>query len=162
MSTGVVYFSAYGNTEYIARRLADRLGGELIRIEQQDAARGFFGFLRGGFRASSGRPAPIVGEPWKTAAEHGTLYLLTPIWAGRISPAMRAFLQQAELADREVYPVTLQADPNGHGSDKVHEFMRSQIEGKGGNVVVSYALHTAPPGKFAGEQQLEEELAKIR
>lgn len=161
MSIGIVYFSAYGNTEYLARRLSERVGGELIEIRQKDSARGLLGFLKGGFRASTERAAPIEGDPREIASRFQTLYLLTPIWAGKISPAMRAFLQESDFKDKQVYAVTLQADPNRQGSDKVHEFVRAEVEGKGGSLILSYALHSAPPGKFAGEEQLEEELGKI-
>jgi hypothetical protein len=74
---------------------------------------------------------------------------------------MSAFIKAADFSGKEVYLATLQADPSGQGSDRVQESMRHRIEKKGGSVEQSYTLHTAPPGRFAGEEHLEEELAKI-
>lgn len=161
MSIAVVYYSVSGNSRYVARKLAKRVHAKLIEIAETDPIRGVFGFLKGGFRAVTNRYPSIEGAPWKEIAPHETVYLLTPIWASRGAPAMAAFLQAADFSGKEVFIATLQADPSGQGSHRVQESMRHRIEKKGGSVEQSYTLHTAPPGRFAGEQHLEQELSKI-
>jgi flavodoxin len=161
VSTAVVYYSASGNSRYVAKRLAKRLKAKLVEIEETDPIRGTFGIIKGGFRAITNRVPEIKGSPWSEIAPHDIVYLLTPIWASRGAPAMSAFIKAADFSGKEVYLATLQADPSGQGSDRVQESMRHRIEKKGGSVEQSYTLHTAPPGRFAGEEHLEEELAKI-
>lgn len=161
MSTAVVYYSASGNSRYIAHKLAKRLKAKLVEIEESDPIRGIFGIVKGGFRAVTNRIPEIKGAPWSEIDSHDTLYLLTPIWASRGAPAMNAFLKAADLSGKEIYIATLQADPSGQGSDRVQESMRHRIEKKGGSVEQSYTLQSAPPGKFAGEEHLDQELSKI-
>ncbi|MFP4329085.1 MAG: flavodoxin family protein [Spirochaetaceae bacterium] len=159
--TAVLFYSAYGNTRYIANGLARRLHAAVIEIEEEKPMKGLLGFIRGGFRAATTRPSPVVGKPWVEAKPYATLYLLTPIWAGQIAPAMHAVMQKLDFARKQVYVVTLQADPSGQGSRKVQDRMSRIIEKNGGSVEMAYTLHTAPPGSFAGAEQLDEELGKL-
>lgn len=157
----VLFYTAYGNTRYIANGLARRLNAKVIELQEEKPMKGLLGFIRGGFRAAANRPSSVVGEPWEEARAYSTLYLLTPIWAGQVAPAMNAFLRQMDFAGKRVFIATLQADPNGQGSAKVQDMMSRLIEKAGGSVEMAYTLHSAPPGSFAGAEQLDEELEKL-
>ena len=47
MKTAVVYYSMSGNTEQIAKKLAEKLGADVIRIEpvKENPSKGFKKFL---------------------------------------------------------------------------------------------------------------------
>lgn len=154
MSTAIVYYSLSNNTRTVAEILAERTGGALIRLEENTSRGGFFGFLKSGFQAATRRMSRLSGEPWEAVRPFDTLYLLTPIWASNGTPAMNAFLSKADLEGKTATIITLQADPDKDGSDKVHDHIRSIVEKKGAAVASAYALHSASPGQFAGKEYL--------
>lgn len=142
--------------------LAEKIGAETIELSETTGRRGIFGFIKSGFQAVKKKSSELSGKPWDRAREFDTLYLMTPIWAGNGTPAMNAFLENADLNGKTVFTVTLQADPNTKGNEKVHEYLRGRIEEKGGTVEGSFALHSASrPGAFAGEEHIKNEVEKI-
>jgi hypothetical protein len=161
MATAIVYYSLSGNTKTVAELVGEKTDGTLIRLEEDTSRKGFLGFVKSGFQAATRRMSNIRGEPWKTAAPFETVYLLTPIWAANGTPAMNAFLENADFQGKTVVIVTLQADPNGTGSEKTIDHMRAVVESRGGSVASSHPLHSAPPGKYAGEDHLRDQTQKL-
>jgi hypothetical protein len=157
----IVYYSRSGNVRFIAELIAEKSSGTLVPLEEVGRRKGFFGFLKSGFQATTKRPSKLAGDPWSRMSGCERVYLLTPIWGGNASPAVNAFLQRADLTGTRVTVVTLQADPEGRGSDKVHAGLFERVRACGGETAGAYALHSAGPGKFAGEEQLRSEAAKI-
>jgi hypothetical protein len=86
---------------------------------------------------------------------------MTPIWAGNGSPAINAFLDNADLSGKKVFLVTVQADPHFEKSGEVHEFLKNRITEKGGTFTEAYALNGSRPGSFAGEDHIRRQVAKI-
>lgn len=161
MKTCIVYYSRSGNTRFVARELARKKEAELVPLEEEKVRRGLGGFLRSGFQAKARKSSVLTGAPWEKTKECGKLYLLTPIWAGNGTPAVNAFLDHADLTGKEVVIVTLQADPATGGSGAVHDWLADRVRECGGSVKEAVALHSAGPGKFAGEDKLRAEASKI-
>ncbi len=161
MGDVVVFYSNSGNTRFVAQRLAAARDARLVELREEGSRRGILGFVKSGFQAKTGRSSKLTGDPWSEAEGPGRLFLLSPIWAGSGSPALNAFLDKANLTGREVVLVTLQADPGKGGSDEVHRHFAGRIEAAGGKVVSRHALRGAVPGRFAGEEALERELATL-
>src|SRR5262249_25013838 len=83
-----------GNTTHVARDIAVRMGADLESIRDREHRTGFFGALKASFDAVRGRTvniAPLFRDP----ADYALTIVGTPVWAGRMTPAVRTFLQQA-------------------------------------------------------------------
>jgi hypothetical protein len=161
MATAIVFYSRSDNTRYAAGHLAEKLGAKSIELAEPGNRTGILGFLKSGFQAATSGTTQLVGQPWKEIEEYDTVYLLTPIWASNGTPAMNTFLANVELHGKRITVVTFQADPGLGGSEKVHESISRRVADKGGSVDRCVALHSAPPGKFAGEEHLKAQLAKL-
>ncbi len=154
MQTIVFYYSVYGNSRCVAEELAKRLGTEAIELVEARRPRRGLGIALGVVKALGNGKSRLAGDPWSHARDVETVWLVTPIWASRPTPAANAFLGNAHLAGKTVNLVTLQADPEGEGSERVHEQLKDRVVRAGGKVGKAVALHSASPGVFAGEEAL--------
>lgn len=161
MPTVIVYYSRNNNTRAAAGYLAGKLKAQLIELRETREYKGPFGFIRAIYHIGTGKSYPLKGEPWLQIDSFKIIYLMTPIWGGRATPAVKNLLQQSDLKGKEVTVVTLQADKEGEGSSKVHENLKELIEKSGGIFKEGFALHSAPPGKFAGKEHIENQVDKI-
>ncbi|WP_041077774.1 flavodoxin family protein [Thermotoga caldifontis] len=89
MEWAIVYFTRTGNCERIATKLSEMTGYPAIRLVDDVNWSGFLGFIKAGFYALTGKRTRIRLEG-KLDAER--IVLVTPIWAGFITPAARSFL----------------------------------------------------------------------
>lgn len=85
-------YSRSGNTRRFAVQLAELLGAEVSDIEEENPRSGFIGFFLAGMHATLGwqskiKPVELPG------GNDATIVVCGPIWAGRISSPIRAFLQ---------------------------------------------------------------------
>ncbi|HCO98058.1 MAG: Uncharacterized protein XD58_0045 [Thermotoga sp. 50_1627] len=85
----IVYFTRTGNCERIAKKLAEMTAHPAIRLTDDVDWSGFFGFVKGGFYALTGKRTKITIEG---RLEADRVVLITPIWAGSITPAAKSFL----------------------------------------------------------------------
>lgn len=87
----VVCYSRSGKTLRAADELAKGLGARLIEIKEADPREGFFGFMRCGMYATFKWPSKIL--PLEMPEEKPSLTVICgPIWAGKMSAPVRAFL----------------------------------------------------------------------
>lgn len=89
----VVYFSLTGNTARVARDVAARLGADIESIEDKGHGRNLFGQITAAFDAWRRAPARI-GALQHDPADYALTVIATPVWAGQMTPAIRAFLTQ--------------------------------------------------------------------
>ena len=96
MKTGkrvlVVYYSMTGNTERVARDIAARLGADLEKIDDKKNRRGFVGHIGAALDSLRERPAQIA-DLHRLPDEYALTIVGTPVWAGRMTPAVRAYLR---------------------------------------------------------------------
>lgn len=163
MSTAaIVYYSLTGNTKHAAEVLAEQIEAILVRLEDETSRRGPFGFLKSGLQARLERSARLTGDPWQRIEACEPVYLMTPLWASRSTPAMNAFIGNADFAGKSVRIVTFQADPKVTGSSTALAALSRRVEARGGRVDQTYALHSAPPGRFAGASHLSDQISQLR
>jgi hypothetical protein len=147
----VVFFSRDGSTKIAAAILAERIGADLVELEEPDARHGF---LRSGFRAKTGKHATLAGDPWAAVSGCSTIVLAAPIWAGSGNPVMNGFLDKADLSGKTVHILTLQADPKLGSSQDVLAHYRRRVEQAGGTVASTRAIAGASPGRTAQEEYI--------
>lgn len=88
----VVYYSLSGNTEHAARDIAARLGADLERIRETARRRGIVGYLRAALDSVREHSSPLEAVV-QQAHEHALTIIGTPIWAGKMTPAVRSYLK---------------------------------------------------------------------
>ena len=103
MKVLVVYYSYEGNTELVAKTIAESVGASRLALRPVDEKRrkGFGKFLWGG-RQVLMRAEPEL-EPFEIdPAGFDLLFLGTPVWAGTFAPAIRSFLSRSRPQGKPV------------------------------------------------------------
>ncbi|RKY53370.1 MAG: flavodoxin [Candidatus Neomarinimicrobiota bacterium] len=113
MKTLVVVYSKTGNTLSVAKRIAGKLEADLEVIEDKADRRGILGFLRSGYEALS-KKVPPIAEPKHDPGDYELVIIGTPIWAGRMSSPVRAYLLSFHGSFRQVAFFATSAG-GGHG-----------------------------------------------
>lgn len=97
MDYQVVYFTRTGTSRRVAEKIAGKLSCKAIEITDNMDWKGPLGFVKGGFYATKNKPVTIQvnGE----IQESKPLIVVSPLWAGKIAPAMETFLKDKDLKD---------------------------------------------------------------
>jgi flavodoxin len=88
----VVYYSLTGNTARVARDIAARTGAELESLRDPSHGTGAIGFMKACVDALRGS-VPKVGPLTRDITGYDLTIIGTPVWARRMTPAIRAYLQ---------------------------------------------------------------------
>ncbi|MCX7591799.1 MAG: hypothetical protein N2255_09245 [Kiritimatiellae bacterium] len=156
----IVYSSFSGNTEIVAKTLAEMLKADLLKLEDEkpisrDEAYG------------AGREASLQGKSWPLKAfnvdlsGYNRIFVGCPVWFGMPTPQFNAFVEQVNLAGKQVVVfVTL----GGGNPEKALKAMTEKVEAKGAKVVSSFSIKTrgvtkedlAAKAKEAGQKYLPE------
>ena len=107
-----VYYSRTGKTEKLMEEIAQELGCEKAPLSDGVNRAGLAGWLRSGMQAMARRLPPVARpETALPLSEYDLVILGTPVWAGRCSAPMRAFLREFGEELREVaYVITRSSD----------------------------------------------------
>ena len=113
MKTLIVYYSFEGNVAYLAEKLQQATGADLLRLEpkQEPPRKGFAKFVWGG-KSVVLREVPELAPLRKDVASYDTLIIAYPVWAGSYPPAIRAFLAQQPFSGKSVYAIASSASGN--------------------------------------------------
>lgn len=91
MKTLVVYYSMSGATKVAAEAVAKDLGADVEVIIDAEKRSGILGFIKSGYQAMGGKSSKI-GEIKSKIEDYDLVVIGTPIWVGRISSPVNAFL----------------------------------------------------------------------
>ncbi len=88
-----------GNTEYAAKKIAEKTGAELIKIEPEKKYpdKGAMKFLWGGKSVIMGEKPKLLPYTFD-ADKYDTVIFGTPVWASSVSPPIKSFI--AENSDK--------------------------------------------------------------
>ncbi len=87
----VVYYSRTGNTEKVARSIADALHADIEPIIDKAQRKGIIGYLRSGYEAGRRRETSI--RPLTHALRDYDLVVIgTPVWNANVSSPTRTFI----------------------------------------------------------------------
>ncbi|SFS13943.1 Flavodoxin [Dyella sp. OK004] len=87
----VVYYSRSGTTRQVAKQLAEKLGADLLAVQDIQSRRGLSGYLRSALEVM-GRSLPAIEPTCTPLSRYDLIVLGTPVWMGRLSSPMRRFL----------------------------------------------------------------------
>ena len=101
MKSLVVYYSRSGNTRFVAEQIAKEIGGDIEEIIDKKRRKGLLGFVLSGYDATRGRITKI--EPIKRSPkDYDLVFVGTPMWNKRITPAVRTFLRDNNFSEKRV------------------------------------------------------------
>lgn len=97
----VVYYSLSGNTEEAAKKIAEQLGADLLKLEtQKDMPKNFVGRLLVGGGQVVRNYIPELKPLEKDVSAYDEIVLGSPIWNSKGVPAVNAFLQDKAAAEK--------------------------------------------------------------
>lgn len=102
MKAAIVYYSFEGNTDYIAKLAAEKLGADLVRIDTvKRYPKGNSKFILGGAAASFGTKPKLKAYSFD-AGKYDTVIIGTPVWASTFAPAVKTFLSENDLKNKTI------------------------------------------------------------
>ena len=116
MNTIIVYYSLEENTHYVAQKIAENLGADLLRLYPKKAYpnAGFKKFFWGGKSAMMAEKPAL--EPYVFHAdEYERVIIGFPVWAGNVAPPLRTFVSENDLSGKQVSAFACQS---GSGAEK--------------------------------------------
>ncbi len=90
MKYSVAYFSRTGNSQRIARKIAQKLSIEAVEVTDKMKWKGLFGYLRAVRCSRNNKDYEILIHGKIDSDEY---IVVTPLWAGHITPAIRKLLK---------------------------------------------------------------------
>jgi len=101
MKVAVIYYSRTGKTKKIAQELAYVYGAGMARVLEKKDRGGVKGYLGAGKDAILKKEVEI--EPlFLNPQDYELIFIGTPVWAGGITPAIRAYLKQTKIRNRKI------------------------------------------------------------
>jgi flavodoxin len=137
MKTLVVYYSLTGKTRLVAGAIAEALNGLLVEITEKKTRKiGPFIYLIGGFGAMTNRRSKInpVDVDLK---QYERIFIGSPIWASRPTPAVNSFIHQTNFGGRDVIAFF---SMGGTTSERALANITAKIEKSQGKIAGSFAI----------------------
>ena len=95
----IYYFTRTGNSKTIANKLAERIDADIFQIHDVEFDySGFSGWIYGGYYALKDYASEIDYQ----TGNRDRIYLITPVWARKIPPAVRSFIKEFDFNGKEV------------------------------------------------------------
>lgn len=118
-----IYCSRTGHTERLMREIAAALDCEAVRVRDRVDRAGAAGWMRCALDAVRKRTHPVNRlHMARRLSEYDLVILGTPVWAGRCSAVMRAFLKRRGFELQDVACVLT------HGSEEPYREVFDQID----------------------------------
>jgi len=136
MKSLVVYYSLTGKTRLVAEAIAEALNATLVQIEERRPIPFPFVYLSGGFRAFTNRGSKICPID-VDLKQYERIFIGSPIWASRPTPAINSFIYQTNFEGRSVIPFFTMG---GDDSKKALANITAKIEKRQGKVAGSFAI----------------------
>lgn len=115
--------NAYGNTEYIARLIQDKMGGTLYQIQTKETYSTDFDEVidRNHFEMNTSF-LPELKDNNLDISQYDIVFIGYPVWSSTIPRAIHSFLNQYDLSGKTVIPFCTH---NGYGSGNSYHTIAS-------------------------------------
>lgn len=129
----VIFYSLQGNTRFIAESIKDITGGDLQELKPiKDIKSGkFMKYVWGGKQVVTGKK-PALKSIDKNPDDYDIIFIGTPIWASRYTPAINSFLDKKRISGKKIALYCCHA---GGGNGKAFKMLMEQL--KGDNEILS-------------------------
>ena len=135
----IIYYSLTGSTAKIASHIVEKVKGMERRLVEDNARTG----LVASFTARVGLKAKLR-SPDYSVGDYDPIILLSPVWTGKPTPAMNAFLSVVDLKGKKVIAVLVGARRE---NDKAVSLLRSLIISRKALYVETIYLRGLPVNK---------------
>lgn len=125
MKTIIVYYSMEENTDYAAKKIAQSIGADFLRLYPKKAYpnKGFRKFLWGGKSAVMAETPKL--EAYKfNAGDYDRIIIAFPVWASNMAPPLRTFIKENDLSGKRIAAVACQS---GSGAEKAFEKLKGAL-----------------------------------
>ncbi|UCD22074.1 MAG: hypothetical protein JSW22_00060, partial [Chloroflexota bacterium] len=139
MKSLVVYYSMTGKTRLAAQAIAEALNATLVEIEERRPVPMPFVYLSGGFAAITDRGSKISPVDIDLK-QYERVFIGSPIWASRPTPAVNSFVYQTDFERRSVTPFFTMG---GDSSATALANITAKIEKSQGKVVGSFSISSS-------------------
>lgn len=158
MKTLIVYYSLEGNTDHMAKRIAEKISADLLRIEPVKAypGKGFLKFVWGGKSAVMGEKPEL--KPYDAdLSAYDRIIFGSPVWAANITPPLRTFVSDnmESLAGKKLAAFVCEA---GNGGEKALDKLGSLIDPEENDVFDAAAIFIDPKDKPSEKNERKLEL----
>jgi flavodoxin len=139
MKTIVLYYSRTQKTAEAAKTLAEELEADILEIKDLKSRNSRLNYINASvdaFRETKTKISPSSVD----LSPYGLVYVGTPVWAGKPSPAIISLIDKCNFQGKDVI---LFATLGGSGGGKTIERMKEKIEVRGGRMVTSFLIKTA-------------------
>jgi len=127
MSTLVVYFSFTGSTKFIAEKIAETLGADIMELKTSKnyPTEGFRKYFWGGKSVIFGEKPELTNEHIDLS-QYDTIIIGTPVWAGSFTPPIKSFISQYKIQGKRI---ALFASHAGGGAQKCFTKLKKELSG---------------------------------
>lgn len=125
MKTIIVYYSLEGNTDDSAKKIAEIIGADLLRLEPEKAypSSGFRKFFWGGKSAVMAETPELQKYAFDPAA-YGRVIFGFPVWASNFAPPIRTFIKENDLTGKRF---AVFACESGSGAEKAFTKLKDAL-----------------------------------
>jgi len=143
MKSVILYYSRTGKTRFLAEKLRDELGADLVEIKDLKKRVGLSGFVGGVRDARLGLKTEVAPSSFDLS-NYELVIFGTPVWAYSPTPAVSTFLDKCNLVNKKVI---LFVTSRGVGYRHAIDILRGKVEAKGGKLVGVGSVNTWFRGK---------------
>lgn len=134
----IVYYSFSGNTEEIAKRIKEKTGGELLKVDTVSPYVGDYNaVVEQGKREVEKKYLPPIKVPDAALSEYDTVVIGTPVWWYTMAPAIKTFLSENRFDGKKVYPFATNGGWVGHTFEDIKKDMPGATVYKGLDIYYS-------------------------
>ncbi|MCX5781219.1 MAG: flavodoxin domain-containing protein, partial [Elusimicrobia bacterium] len=133
-----VYYSYTGNTEIIAKTLAQELNADILKIEDVERPSVLKAYILGTFAARKGKSWPIKSIN-TDLSKYNRIFVGAPIWCGKTSPELNTFIDQTDFSGKSVVIFVSMA---GSNPDMAIKALDTRISARGGKIISSFSIKT--------------------
>ncbi|MBN2853664.1 MAG: hypothetical protein JXQ23_13090 [Clostridia bacterium] len=152
MSNLIVYYTRTGTCKKVCEELASQLEScDIDELIDETNYSGFIGWLKAGYRESTKKEAKINYK--KNASTYDNVLVITPVWAGGMTPAARQYIKKELNGFKNLYILSVCL---GSNSKKVAEtVLKSNEIAKG-----TFCINNKENNKEAVLKEIAELLGK--
>ena len=127
MKTLIVYYSLEGNSEYVAKKIEEKLSCDILKLvpKKKMHTSGFSKFFWNGKSAVMAEKPEL--EPYSVnLSDYDRIIFGFPVWAGTFAPPLRTFVSEnaSDLRDKHISAFACQS---GAGAEKAFSKLASCI-----------------------------------
>lgn len=103
MRSIIVYYSLEGNTEYVVKEIAKRIGSDILKLKTiKEFPKGKVSkFFWGGKSVLFGEKPKLESYNFNSE-DYDLIIFATPIWAGTFTPPIKTFLSENKIINKNV------------------------------------------------------------